>query len=107
MNGFMAVHFHFLFFLFLLGPFWCAHNNLEIALSTCMVHPQLISVSELVAVTHATAAILAIDEPANMKNHSVYLFSGALDNVLVPGEVNFSNPYIYIYMIAHCSLCFK
>eukprot|EP00118_Oscarella_pearsei_P017517 m.174151 g.174151 ORF g.174151 m.174151 type:complete len:97 (+) comp39106_c1_seq2:114-404(+) len=37
------------------GPYWCAKDNYEIAIGPCMVTPELINVSELVAVTIATA----------------------------------------------------
>ena len=72
-------------FLLLLGPFWCAQDDIAIALSACMTKPELISVSSLVAVTGTTAISRTIDEPSNMKNHKVFLFSGTNDTIVVPG----------------------
>lgn len=70
------------------GPFWCAKNNLNVALNACMVHPELISVPELIKITYATyTTTRTIDDPGNMKDHRVFLFSGTLDTVVVPGVV--------------------
>lgn len=51
-----------------------------------MSQPELISVPELVTVTRAAAICLTIDDPSNMKNHKVFLFSGTNDTEVVPGE---------------------
>ena len=69
----------------MLGPFWCAQDNVEIALGACMKMPSGIDVSELVTITHTTALTATIDLPANMKGDRVYLFSGTKDSVVVPG----------------------
>ena len=73
------------------GPFYCAQNSLEIALSACMVKPELISVPELVQITYNTAATLTIDPPAHMAGDQVYIFSGSRDDVVVQG-----NCYVYL-----------
>ncbi len=67
------------------GPFWCAQDNVYIALNSCMKYPELISVSELVKITYSTALSLTIDSPSNMKNDRVYLFSGSQDTVVKQG----------------------
>lgn len=69
------------------GPYYCAQNDLEIALSACMLRPELISVQELVEITYSTAATLTIDPPAHMKDDQVYIFSGLLDSVVVQGSI--------------------
>ncbi len=69
------------------GPFWCAQDDLVIAKSACTVNPELINVPELVDITFATAATGTIDLPSHMQNDKVYLFSGSLDSVVVPGVV--------------------
>lgn len=67
------------------GPYWCANDNLSTALTTCMVNPDLISVTELVAITHATANTGTIDPPSYLTHDHVYLYSGKLDTVVHPG----------------------
>ena len=76
----------YILLLSLSGPYWCANDNLEIALSSCMLYPENISVQELINITYATALSLTIDKPSNLKNDKVYLFSGTKDTVVVPGE---------------------
>jgi hypothetical protein len=67
------------------GPFWCAQDDLEIALSSCMKDPSLISVDELVKITHNTALTDTIDPLTNLVDDKVYLFSGSKDTVIKPG----------------------
>ena len=50
-----------------------------------MKSPDLISVDELVTITHTTALSGTIDEPSYMANDRVYLFSGTKDTVVNPG----------------------
>ena len=68
------------------GPFWCAQDNLSIAHSSCMKHPDLISVTELVTITYNTAATATIDPLSYLNNDCVYLLAGTLDSVVNPGE---------------------
>jgi hypothetical protein len=67
------------------GPFFCAQDNLSIALTSCTKDPVLISVTELVAITHNTAATFTIDSPDNLKNDKVFVFAGTLDSVVHSG----------------------
>lgn len=69
----------------LLGPFWCAQDDVEIALGACMKNPELIFTFELVSITYSTALTGTIDNPSHLANDRVYLFSGTLDSVVVPG----------------------
>lgn len=70
---------------YLTGPFYCAHGDVETALHACMVSPDLISVTALVDITDATAATGTIDDPKYLADDKVYLFSGTLDSIVVPG----------------------
>lgn len=70
------------------GPFWCSNDKIAIALSSCMTSPELISVDELVAITHSTALSGFIDPPSNLKNDKVWLFSGLNDTVVDSGVVS-------------------
>ena len=51
-----------------------------------MTSPQLIFVPELVSITYSTALSTTIDHPYNLRDDKVYLFSGMLDSVVVPGK---------------------
>jgi hypothetical protein len=51
-----------------------------------MKDPSLISVDELVKITHNTALTDTIDPLTNLVDDKVYLFSGSKDTVIKPGE---------------------
>lgn len=52
-----------------------------------MVSPELMSVSELINVTYTTFyATHTIDDPSNLRNDKVFLFSGTRDTVVVQGK---------------------
>ena len=44
------------------GPYWCAEDDVEIALNSCMTTPDLIVIDDLVAATRAAAEVDSIDE---------------------------------------------
>jgi len=69
------------------GPFWCANALLSVAMTACQHAPELISVDELVTVTHTTALSGFIDSPRHLKGDSVWLFSGSRDSTVNPGVV--------------------
>ena len=70
-----------------LGPYYCAQDDVLIALGPCMVSPEQINVSELVSITEATAATGFISSTSNLKNSRVYLFSGTRDTIVKQGSV--------------------
>eukprot|EP01029_Cantina_marsupialis_P027871 TRINITY_DN774109_c0_g1_i1.p1 TRINITY_DN774109_c0_g1~~TRINITY_DN774109_c0_g1_i1.p1 ORF type:complete len:333 (-),score=81.22 TRINITY_DN774109_c0_g1_i1:603-1601(-) len=94
-GGFQAVQLHVAFSgrvngagIFAAGPFYCSNNNVALALANCMKTPDLISVTELEAITYQTHYTTdTIDNPHNMKGSRVYLFSGTEDTVVFPGVV--------------------
>jgi hypothetical protein len=67
------------------GPFWCANDDVEIALHACMVEPQNIDPSALGFFTRKAAEILSIDPLDNLKTAKVFIYSGKNDTVVVPG----------------------
>ena len=69
------------------GPFWCAQDDVEIALSSCMKKPADISVTELVSITYSTSITGTIDLPHNLKGDRIYLFSGTRDTVVDQGQM--------------------
>jgi len=76
------------------GPFYCAESNLEYATSKCMATtlggPDT---STLVALTNTDYGLDYIDNPAEMHNDRVYLFSGKDDTVVDPNVVHALQSY--------------
>lgn len=69
------------------GPFWCAQDNVYIALGACTKKPDHISVSYLSTITYSSASTFVIDPTDNLKHSQVYLLSGKYDHVVLPGVV--------------------
>ena len=66
------------------GPFYCAEDNVDIALTSCMKTPALISLMELETITESTYLTThTIDKPSNLKHQPVWLFSGKSDTEVV------------------------
>ena len=112
-GAFFAVQFHVAFSKTIMGvgviaggPYYCAQNDLKIALTACSLNPDLISIPELVEITYATAATLTIDSPAHMKDDQVYIFSGLHDHVVVQGNVP-NWPVLQLECIVHTSAAHK
>ena len=70
------------------GPFYCSQGLLPVAVTSCMTSPALISVSELITITHTTALSGFIDAPVHLKDDNVWLFSGRKDTVVNSGVVS-------------------
>jgi len=93
-GGYFAVQFHVAYSKIIRGvgviaggPFWCAQGSVFIATDSCMKRPDLISTTELVAITYSSAATGVIDSTRYLKNSQVYTLSGQLDTVVSPGVV--------------------
>ena len=91
-GAFFAVQFHVAFSSTIVGagiiaggPFFCAQDDLAVALSSCTEDPELISVPELVTITYNTALTDTIDAPVNMASDRVFVFAGTLDTVVNSG----------------------
>lgn len=59
--------------------YYCANANVDTAF-LCMDGTAIIS--ELIEATNYAAATLSIDQPSNLKNDKVWLFSGKNDTVV-------------------------
>eukprot|EP00042_Codosiga_hollandica_P023261 m.90935 g.90935 ORF g.90935 m.90935 type:complete len:338 (+) comp51109_c0_seq1:100-1113(+) len=104
-GAYEAVQFHVAFSanimgasIFAGGPFWCAEDDVDIALSSCMDHPELISVDELVAATNDAADTGTVDSPSHLHESRAFLYSGTLDTVVVPGVVQKLEAYYASYI---------
>eukprot|EP00468_Gymnochlora_sp_CCMP2014_P005639 CAMPEP_0167747848 /NCGR_PEP_ID=MMETSP0110_2-20121227/4512_1 /TAXON_ID=629695 /ORGANISM="Gymnochlora sp., Strain CCMP2014" /LENGTH=310 /DNA_ID=CAMNT_0007632801 /DNA_START=17 /DNA_END=946 /DNA_ORIENTATION=+ len=80
------------------GPYWCAQDNLEIALTTCMTVPDLIVLDELYAATEYAYATNTIDNPDFIKEAAIYLLAGAQDSTVIPKVVQKLQEYYEFYL---------
>jgi len=104
-GGFAAVQYHVIYSSSLQGcgviaggPFYCANGNLVTALTACMVDPELISIDELQFATSYAYEFGSIDDPTNLQNQKVWLYSGTQDSVVVPGVVQKLQQYYQLYV---------
>jgi len=79
-------------------PYWCAMDDLAVAETACMSDPSLIDVDLLVDGTKYAFSVDSIDDPTNLANSKVYLYSGTLDTVVVPGVVQKLLTYYSTYI---------
>jgi hypothetical protein len=93
-GGYAAVQFHVSFSsqvkgagILAGGPFWCANDNVEIALGPCMTDPSSIDVSELIGIASSTALTGTIDSLDSLHEARVWLLSGTVDSVVKQGVV--------------------
>lgn len=100
-GGYFAVQFHIAHSalvdgcaVFAGGPFYCAESNVLTAQNNCMKTllggPNIV---ELINLTKSDFLLGYIDDPANLANDKVYLFSGKADTVVSPNIVHSLNSY--------------
>jgi len=105
-GGFMAVQMHVAFSslihgnsAFAAGPYYCAMGSMTTATNQCMYAmmggP---NVEKCVQYTNTQAAAGKIDDPKNMANHKVYIFSGVLDTVVYPEVAEALHEYYSFYV---------
>ncbi|XP_041441948.1 uncharacterized protein LOC121401407 [Xenopus laevis] len=80
------------------GPFYCALGNSLTATGTCMKYPSSISVLSLKSFTQAYANTGQIDPVSSLARSKVFIFSGSLDSVLVPGVSKKLEEYYKAYI---------
>lgn len=97
---FMATQIHFAYSMTIKGmaciaggPFWCAQNNVEIALSSCMTGPPP-DISYLADVAIATAADGFLDPLVGLADSRVWFYT-ALNDTIVSSDVVFANYRLY------------
>ena len=64
------------------GPFWCAEDNIAVALTSCMTQGELILVDELATIMVSTAATGFIDPLKNLERTRLWLLSASQDTVV-------------------------
>ena len=70
------------------GPFYCAQNQLDLALTSCTKTPALISDTVLLGEMTYMETTLQIDPLKNIEETNVYLYSGTLDTVVHQGVMS-------------------
>jgi poly(3-hydroxybutyrate) depolymerase len=91
-GGYMAVQFHVAYSsnvkgagVVAAGPFYCARNQITVALKNCMqpdAADPVPPVEELVAFTHQVEQAGAVDSTVNLRDSKVWLFSGRKDDMV-------------------------
>ena len=74
-------------------PYFCAQANMEIALTSCMKEPALVSVPALLKETERAFGIGSIDDPKNLANDKVWIWTGTHDTVVKSGVVEKTKQY--------------
>jgi len=104
-GGFMAVQFHIANSakvkgagVLAGGPFYCAQGSLTTAQTACMAAPILLDVNKLITTTENLAKQNKIDNPSNLKNNKVFLFSGKKDSVVHPQVMQKCRDYYLHYV---------
>lgn len=69
------------------GPYWCAEDDVAIALTSCMTTPELISVDFLHGIMESTALTGFTDPLSNLQTARVWLLSALNDTVVATGVV--------------------
>jgi len=104
-GGFMAVQYHVAYSsqldgagIIAGGPYYCAQGSLITAVTTCMTIPSGINLNTLYSYVTSQASLGNIDNPSNLKQQKVWLFSGTKDTTVVPGVMSsletFYNNYV-------------
>jgi len=104
-GGFMAQQLHIALSsiisgiaIFAAGPYMCALNNLFTAETQCMNNIIEPNINLLVDITNTYAFDKLIDEPKNLYDDKVFIFSGRLDSVVSPNIVYKVNDYYSHYI---------
>lgn len=75
------------------GPYYCAKGSEVNALEGCMIMPEAIDIETLYTDTKTFATQNKIDDPSNIANQKVYLYSGTRDTVVYSGVVSKCQQY--------------
>ena len=105
-GGYFAVQLHMAYSSFIngsatfaTGPFYCAESSATIAENRCMdVTLGAPQVDLLVAATAEDHLLGLIDNPANLADDRVYIFSGSMDTVVDPKVVHALYNYYQTYI---------
>jgi predicted esterase len=99
-GGFMAVQMHVIYSalfvgagIFAGGPYDCTQGIWANVNEACTVKPELIDVDRIENIINSNFANAShpIDDPKNLENAPVFIYSGILDTVVMPGVVDVTN----------------
>lgn len=99
-----AIQFHVAYSSYVTGagivaglPYYCAGGDVEIALK-CMSSPDSIDLKALYDATAYAYSLDTIDDPSQLANSKVYLYSGTNDTIVSPGSMEKVVSYYLNYM---------
>lgn len=103
-GGYMAVQLHVAYSgtfkgaaVFAGGPYYCAQDNVYLALNACMDDSVDDNLPQLEIDTNTWAGYAWIDSPSNLSGQPVYLFSGTQDTTVLQKIVNDLDSYYLNY----------
>jgi len=84
--------------LFASAPYWCAMNNEDVALTSCCQEPELIKLQMLYDKVTSYAEKNLIDDPKNLTDSKVWMYTGKLDTVVKSGVVEQTHAFYENYV---------
>ena len=75
------------------GPYYCSLGTSVRAATACTLNPFLLNLNQQVAYALAAAANNTIDNPKNLSNDKVFIFSGTKDQIVIPSVVNLTEQF--------------
>lgn len=84
------------------GPYYCA-TGLITSTATCMLYPQFIPIGPIFDYIYAQEKLGNIDSTSNMKDSTVFLYSGLFDTVIIQPIVAM-NEVVYKQYIDHANI---
>ena len=88
------------------GPYYCAQGVLDTAVAKCMNASTPIDVANLVRLTRESAQRDEIDDPVNLHEHRIWLFSGGKDSVVDPSVLDALEDY-YKALVNHANVAHR
>ena len=85
------------------GLYYCAQGVLDTAVAKCMNASTPIDVANLVRLTRESAQRDEIDDPVNLHEHRIWLFSGGKDSVVDPSVLDALEDY-YKALVNHANV---
>jgi hypothetical protein len=69
------------------GPYWCTQGSAVKGNPACVTEPSLININASIDYANTASNAGRIDNVSNLATANVYIYSGTLDSVVVPGVV--------------------
>jgi hypothetical protein len=79
-------------------PYYCAQGLISYSTAACMLGTLAIGMSSIFSKVSSYTSSNLIDNPSNLRNHRVYLFSGQVDTVVATSVVKKGEEFFTNYM---------